>query len=161
MRKSTLIVLTLTLAASFVFLGAGCKKNDSPAAPESATSTEPELEVITSPTKFPSTTVEYFMQSYRDKPLTTLDKRKLKLALVATGIDQGDNNKPMTLNFYTDPKWKEGKEHIFYIEEVKDKKSTYFGQFASQITKLAQESRGLKGGIIIGDFMKLESMSVK
>lgn len=160
MKKYTFILVGFLITTTII-LGAGCKKSDK-AADQPSPEEIAALEIPTSSTKFPETNLEYYLQSYRDHVLPTsikVDKKKLKAVIVATGEDQADK-KPITVNLYTDLKWNDGKEHIFYIEEVKDKKSNYYGQFSSVINTLANEAQSLKNGKIIGDWWVLKSLKV-
>lgn len=160
MRKNNLLAAS-ALVITLTLLGAGCKKN-SPAAASSSASNDPAVEVPTTSTQFPATNLEYYLQSYRDKVLpatSKVDKKKLKAVIVVTGEDTADK-KPLTINFYSDTKWSDGKERIFYIEEVKEGKSRYFGQFSSAISKFTIEASMLKEGKVIGDFLLLKGIKV-
>jgi ABC-type transport system substrate-binding protein len=160
MRKYSLFFISLLITA-FVIVGAGCKKN-TPSTPSDESDSSLVIEEPTSSTKFPATTLEYYLQSYRDHVLPkniSVDKKKLKAVIVATGEDQVDK-KVLTVNFYTDTKWSDGKEHVFYIEEVKEGKSTYYGQFSSTISKLVTESGSVKTGALMGDFFQLKGIKI-
>lgn len=162
--KKKLSSIFLVISAILVVMVSGCGKNEDQSTSSSvpAENDDVVIETPTSSTKFPTTVLEYYLQSYRDHVLPTttkFDKKKLKAAIIATGEENTDK-KALVVTLYTDQKWNDSKEHAFYIEELKDGKYSYYGVFNSSISKLASEAPMIKVGSVIGEFWTLKNVKV-